>query len=1085
LLAIFRFDNHQSEKAQQIQYSTLYNFALCRPKTCAINLNRGLKVIFRRSKAMSRGEDARALSNERDVVVPFPRHEARALDGVIDLSTFERALNEFSLGRQSEPLTPHHSQITFKPDGLRIEDAVIDFPIALASKRFNFSLNFVRCRFTQQFDVRWATLDALTLKDCTLEKMFLGTALETRGNVDFTGTTSLAQIDLSQARIQSDLVLSDGKLSYSGPKGSNTEDPRNGAALFCPGLQVHSLLMDRLHCRGRIFLDASRLSGILKAGDAVFERDGNIKPTDFGKWDHIVFSASDTDIHGAVILGEEAWGKPRVPQIFRADGQVNLSNSRIGGDLICTNAKFHSAYYKASDEDYAAFVRPDAPQDNVLLVSLNVTRTVIEGGVWLNGDFRSCGQVRFDSSNVKGTFCCSEGTFIGALPLCEVEPEDRRKRYKVNFAFNLYRVEIGGTLMLNNGFIAFGRVSLRNAVLHGDLDCQGGTFHGCWRDRAEDPLDEEHERQPEALALSGAEIAGSVFLTRESRHRPDGDIVDNPVSSGDDRLKRRTFRSYGQVRLRGTRIARNLHLGGGCFDVMPAPDDWGKMSSSHEAPKPLVGWFHSAKVEGTIFHIEVDRYPVCFRGSVSFANVRTGGWQDSVECWPHCSGDANTQGAVLELNGLTYDSLRGPMNGEERLIWLLHQPWKDLSQATGRKSRKRLISRMSDDGHESVGFKAQPWEQCATILQGHGYRTDASFLYRIEQRFIRYTIPTTQLNRLWNFILGTFVGHGYRVLFAILWAVWLVGLGTIIAASGYRDGYIVPTPESSAAREAAVLQEAVLKRSLKVDIRRHILPDSSRDANASRVLSKRDSDFGFEGVVKPVPVPPDSNRKEDGTSKLSESYPAFHPFLFSLDMALPAGNVRQIAYWIAVDDRNLANIPSENLNSPPFVTNANRRSQRFIANINAFFGSHVPNVRVEEFIGFALAAIIAWFLKSRFLRGVPVPRFKSNPVLRRSDARKFYLDTVNRGRSFLGRNMPPIFVGAVAYLFFLAWAIYLIDRQITFAFIDSLDDLARAWLRMSFAHLWFVGETLMGWILITAVAVSLGTTIFQYRRERS
>ena len=941
----------------------------------------------------------------------------------IDAESFERALADFPRFRRGDMIFPDKPSIRFKPDGLHIEDATFDFPVSLASRRLDFSLHFTRCRFSQPFDARWATVHSLTLRSCRLEMPFVGTALESRGNIEFTGTTSLSQIDLSQARILCDLVLVDVNLSYSEPDGTSTEEPRTGSALFCAGLQVHSVLMDRLHCQGRIFLDASRLTGNLKASDAILERDSTVKSVNFNKWGHIVFSASDTDIHGAVVLGEEVWGRPPKPQSFQAHGQVTLSNSRIGGDLICTNGIFRSAYYNADDEDYAAFVRADAPQDDVLLVSLNVTRTNIDGGVWLNGDFRSYGPVRFDSSNVKGTFCCSGGTIIGALPLCEVGPEDRRKRYKVNFAFDLYRVEIGGTLLLDNGFIAFGRVSLRNAVVRGDLVCQGGTFHACWREGRETRLDEEEERQPEALALSGTEIGGSVFLTRASRYRPSEDIVDNPLASDDRRLKRQTFRSYGQVRLRGAQIARDLHLGGGCFDVMPAPDDWEKKPAPKDTPKPLVGWFQSAKVEGTIFFVEVDRFPVCFCGSVSFADVRTGGWQDSVECWPHCSGDANTQGATLELNGLTYDSLRGPTSGEERLIWLLHQPKKDLSRQGDRTWLERLMRRERKDADDSVGFKAQPWEQCIAALRKHGYHGDAGFLRRIEQRLMRYMVPMSLANRLSNFVVSTFVEDGSRaIFFALLWAVWLVGLGTIVADSGYRDGYVVPTAA---------------------------LTNSSRESS-------------------------------DG-NKIPVDYPYFHPSLFSLDMALPP-NLRQANDWRILDQlRGYPAASNDSGNSP--IAFFNRGAQHALFDAKLKLQSSWPLWSLEIIASFALAAVVTAYLRTPLLTLAPTPRFRRNPILSRGRARALYLKTLNRGSNRFTRILLPLLIGALVYFYFVAWSSYIINDQIVFQLIDVLNAFTEKMSRMSFVHVWFEYESFVSWILETAIVIPIGTRFFQYGAE--
>jgi hypothetical protein len=1004
--------------------------------------------------ARSGGLERTFAAEEPANIIAFPQSDAPPPPNLIDEASFKRALADYARYRRGEAVASAHDCVFFRPDGLRFEHALFEFPVSLASARLQFSLHFLDCTFQDPFDARWADLDSLMFTGCMLEKYFSGAALVTRGNVSFSGTTSLSQIDLSDARIQGDLVLIDAKIFYATPDRPGFPEPevRQGAALFGAGLQVHSILMDRLHCRGRIFLDASRLSGILKAGDAVLERDENLKPKNFRKWDHMSLSVADSDIHGAVILGEEAWGVPTKPQRFHACGQVNLSNSRIRGDLVCTNGDFRSAFRDAAQEDFDAFDLEIGKQDPALLVALNVSRAQIDGGAWLDRDFHACGEVRFDASTVKGTFRCTGATMIGALPLCNVTNEDRGRRHRANFALNLDRVEIGSTLMLDKGFISFGRVTLRNAILHGDLNCEGGTFHACWRRRREDALGEEKERQPVALALSGAEISGSVFLTREA-HPADERIGINPLERGEKEPSRRTFRSFGQVRLRGTRIRRNLHLGGGRFKLMPSPADWNGRPAAPKGTRPLIGWFHSASVEGTTFLIEPDRWPVHFCGSMSFAGMQTGGWEDSIACWPQCrTDDEEGVGATLQLNGLTYKTLHGPTRGEERLMWLLHQPQKDLSRPPNGKKNTRAAPPASaapmeqnltakhvagePDMDEGNGFKTQPWEQCAAVLHDLGYRSEARFLYRMEQRFIRNTGRLTRLERSLNFVLGTFVGHGYRVLFAVLWATWLVGLGLIVADWGYCRGYIAPA--------------------------------------AAELIDKEDRETSYD---------------------LPTGYPTFHPFLFSLDTALPAGNVRQNGYWVAIDRSVTAKAPTE-LAPSPFVRWLNSLIAPRLKRVRGLIGIRMLSEQgLQVVLGCLLGLIVVSLLYWFRIREEVAPRFARSRDFSATAvkaANRLYKQVLypkqdhyrKRLQSWLMRQISSGMVFIVASVFFVAWSIYLIDRGTAFWLLDGVNGFLLYEFHVSFAHVWFAGETLMGWVLITAVAVALGSTIFHYRRDR-
>jgi hypothetical protein len=573
---------------------------------------------------------------------PEPQH-------VIDSAAVARALSGYSHYVDDRSVVSDQSGVSFEPDGLRFRHARFPEPISLASQRLKFALHFSDCDFPEIFDASWAHLDGLSIKNCVLHKAFKAPAIEVSGNVDLTGTQSKTQIDLSVARIHGDLVVIGARLDYAADRPrTEIPDVRFGSALFCGGIRVHSILMDDAVCHGRVFLDASRLRGILKAGNAKLYRAQADKPPGSDRLDHVVLSATDADIEGAVILGEESLLRLDTPQSFLACGQVSLCNSRIGGDLICSNGKFHSAFYECKPALLEPYVFGDKHLDRVVLAAMDVSRTKIEGGVWLDTDFEAYGAVLFDSVEIRGAFRATDAEINVTLPLCKKTSEVGARRHWLATALSLDRAQIGNTLTLARSFTAFGSVNARNAVISGDVDCQGGTFHGCWKNRHE-PL----EQQPESLVLSGASIGGSVFLAGYGE--PDSEKP-GPL----------TFQSYGQVRLRGTRIERNLHFGGGQFMRMPPAAERardtpkrGEVRDGQPGRPPdeqwLIGSFHSTKVIGTTFLAESDRRPVYFDGSVSFAGMQTDVWEDSLETWPQWRNFRKDCRCTFELNGLVYN----------------------------------------------------------------------------------------------------------------------------------------------------------------------------------------------------------------------------------------------------------------------------------------------------------------------------------------------------------------------------------------------------------------------------------------------
>jgi hypothetical protein len=922
---------------------------------------------------------------------------------LIDRQTFERALTDYESFRNSGSPHSPREEIRFAEDGIHFEKLTFPFAVSLASRRLEYRLCFYKCTFDQAFDARWARVDSLSIKRCHLKKQFDGMALETRGSVDFFETRSSSQINLSVARIRGDLLLIGAYLFYGEPEAPIEPflEVQKGAALFAPGVRVHSVLMDRVTTKGRIFLDACVLTGILKAGDARLERETRSGEVASGRWDHMVLSASSSNIEGAVILGEEAIGQPDRLQDFSAYGQVSFCNSRIGGDFVCTNGRFHSAFLGCKAERVRQLTETEPPLDFTLLASLDVSRTRIEGGVWLDRGFEARGAVLFNSAEIKGAFYSAYSDLNAALPECGPPSTQMTKRHPFTIALSMDRAQIGNTLRLNSGFKAFGEVNLRNAVISGDVDCQGGHFCGCW---PKEPHPAGH--QPEALTLSGASIDGSVFMT---------DIIRKKLMGGSGaaeavHIEFNGFISQGQVRLRGTSIERNLHLGGGLFKLMPAVAD--EESSKHSPEQQRVGWFHSTRVAGTTFLKEEDRPSVCFEGSVSFENMRTDGWVDSLASWPQCWDPKHKCPATIELNGLTYNKLSGPTRGEERLMWLLHQPARDLQPAP--------ISNVRDSDDENPadwGFKTQPWEQCAQILYDLGYHRDARYIWRMEQRFLRVKGRQARSEKFLNLLLGTFVGHGYGVVFTLLWALWLVGLGAIVADYGQYKGYMVPSQGD-------------------------IVVAAADHKEWARLLGEQ-----HDWVNPP------------------RGYPEFHPVFYSMDVALPAGNLRQAENWIAVDT------PNSDFEAPlPSI---------LLDTANPWFGCSLLIV-----IGVVLtwsAAAVIWL---RWLRAEATIRFPSTHKLSPrdhfglSEAKALYFRRLNDN----SRHRDWIAQGTVALMLLTALAatgIYLLNSLWIFEYLDCWDWLSQHIAHMSFPHVFSIFETLAGWLLITAIAIGLGAAVFR------
>lgn len=191
---------------------------------------------------------------------------------------------------------------------------------------------------------------------------------------------------------------------------------------------------------------------------------------------------------------------------FRADGQVNLSDVEIGGNLNCAGGFFRGARGPHGE------------------MALWADRARVRGSVFLANGFRAEAQVRLDGAQIGGNLQCDSGNFSGAV---EETPRGARAR---GTALQMGGATVEGGVFLRNGFHADGEVCLLGAQIGGSLDCAGGTFRG-----SIDVLPGDERREVTALDAGGTKIGDSVYLR-------DG------------------FRAEGEVRLLGAEVGHDLVL---------------------------------------------------------------------------------------------------------------------------------------------------------------------------------------------------------------------------------------------------------------------------------------------------------------------------------------------------------------------------------------------------------------------------------------------------------------------------------------------------------------------------------------------
>ncbi|MFE3449965.1 hypothetical protein ACFXJ8_13630 [Nonomuraea sp. NPDC059194] len=215
------------------------------------------------------------------------------------------------------------------------------------------------------------------------------------------------------------------------------------------------------------------------------------------------------------------------------------------------------------------------------------------------------------------------------------------------------------------------------------------------------------------LRLIGGDFPGGLYLERAHVGAINADFM----TAGTAELSA-GFRADGTIRMRGARVDGVLS-----FDRA------------------------ELRAAGRVLHLshmqadEVIMRPDVIEGGVNFGYSRFGVLLDSPEAYPD----------AVQLNGLTYESLRGSWTLTERLGWLCHDP---------------------------DGYRPQPYEQLASWYRRIGHEPDARRVLLAKQRERRGTLRAP--GRMWGRLLDLMVGYGYRSWLAGLWAVILLGAGTVI-----------------------------------------------------------------------------------------------------------------------------------------------------------------------------------------------------------------------------------------------------------------------------------------------------------------
>ena len=345
-----------------------------------------------------------------------------------------------------------------------------------------------------------------------------GDRIQVQGNVFFSdGFVAQGVVRLPKAKIGADLSFFAGRLSIC------TKDSR---CLYCEGITVQGTiyLKKSIADVGYIDFSFSSIGGNLDLTGSTFSNTGDY-----------TIKAQGMNVAGSLFLGSD--GENR----FTAKALVCLTGSKLGMDLICTNASFSVDKYCPPEKSSHA---------------LQADNMAIAGKVELDGEhFQATGGVCLDHTKIGSYLSCSQATFT---PPINKEHDHR--------AISGGKLNVYGSVYLNQGFKATGEVMLNDAIIGRNLVLKESSIFN---------------KGGRSLWAKQMQVKGCVYIdTFESLGKLEIDyaVIDGTLNCKDSRLDNQgstqvtdnhhnaepdnyAFRAHG-IKVQGSAYFENLKVNG-------------------------------------------------------------------------------------------------------------------------------------------------------------------------------------------------------------------------------------------------------------------------------------------------------------------------------------------------------------------------------------------------------------------------------------------------------------------------------------------------------------------------------------------
>lgn len=417
-------------------------------------------------------------------------------------------------------------------EGVRIVGAKVEGALNLTDAKVPFPLAIESSFFGEEINISGAEIWSLSLDGSSVEKL---SARSLRTTVDVQlgkGFRARLTTDLSNARIGGDLDLTGGEFCYQHDEKRTGEISiyadymtvgRDLSMMFAFRRGEDGVLeLDRFKAGGQVRLAGSRISGDVNCSGGWFQNQAD----------------PAIDANGMVVEGNAYFTSVDISRFSpdqksaceskklssriecRVDGELEISNADLKGDLHCAGGQFHGESSTSGN-------------------AIRGHGLKVEGDAHLDEGFAAIGRVDLSAARVDGSLQLMRGSYkLGATSNRQPNSSDGPVVLDLRVAVVRHDVVMGP------GFQSEGAVRLDGATIGGDLDCCGGRFKNPGQ---------------YAIAASGATIKGNV-------HLKDDDHIEFLRPPGE-----RDFVADGMVILNNAQIGCDLDFSGGSFgDIIDA-----------------------------------------------------------------------------------------------------------------------------------------------------------------------------------------------------------------------------------------------------------------------------------------------------------------------------------------------------------------------------------------------------------------------------------------------------------------------------------------------------------------------------------